>query len=251
MYVNGEVVADGMISQTSSGTYAKLRTWFATFEDQQNYSNNTIGKSQYAADVDFSGYISDFRVYKAGLTQDEVIEIMCESLTDEDIVKLAKDKYLTFPSSIITKDIELPVSLMGGKVDVSWVSSDSKVISNEGVVNKGVQSAQGVTLTAHLKKGASTVEKSFTVSVLPEDLPPYTLTIDGNQEILDVSQILYGLFYEDINNAADGGIYAELVQNRSFESLLLTAIRMYVVYMVLPPEEIIHLFTHGLGIQRK
>lgn len=153
MYVNGEVVADGMISQTSSGTYAKLRTWFATFEDQQNYSNNTIGKSQYAADVDFSGYISDFRVYKAGLTQDEVIEIMCESLTDEDIVKLAKDKYLTFPSSIITKDIELPASLMGGKVDVSWVSSDSKVISNEGVVNKGVQSAQGVTLTALLKKG--------------------------------------------------------------------------------------------------
>lgn len=29
---------------------------------------------------------------------------------------------------------------------------------------------------------------------------------------------MYGLFYEDINNAADGGIYAELVQNRSFES---------------------------------
>lgn len=36
--------------------------------------------------------------------------------------------------------------------------------------------------------------------------------------MLDVSDIMYGLFYEDINNAADGGIYAELVQNRSFES---------------------------------
>lgn len=218
MYVNGEIVADGMISQTSSGTYAKLRTWFATFEDQVNYSNNTIGKSQYAADVDFGGSLSDFRVYKAGLTQDEVIEIMCESLTDEEIVKLAKDKYLTFTSSIITKDIELPASLMGGKVDVSWVSSDSAIISNAGVVNKTVHYAKGVTLTAVLKKGDSTVEKSFTVSVLPEGLPPYTLTIDGNHEILDVSEVLYGLFYEDINNAADGGIYAELVQNRSFES---------------------------------
>ncbi|MBD5459914.1 MAG: alpha-N-arabinofuranosidase, partial [Lachnospiraceae bacterium] len=29
--------------------------------------------------------------------------------------------------------------------------------------------------------------------------------------------ILYGLFFEDINHAADGGLYAELVQNRSFE----------------------------------
>lgn len=28
---------------------------------------------------------------------------------------------------------------------------------------------------------------------------------------------LYGLFFEDINHAVDGGIYAELVQNRSFE----------------------------------
>src|SRR5690625_4965006 len=32
-----------------------------------------------------------------------------------------------------------------------------------------------------------------------------------------VSDRLYGLFYEDINHAADGGLYAELVQNRSFE----------------------------------
>lgn len=28
---------------------------------------------------------------------------------------------------------------------------------------------------------------------------------------------LYGIFFEDINHAADGGLYAELVQNRSFE----------------------------------
>lgn len=32
-----------------------------------------------------------------------------------------------------------------------------------------------------------------------------------------ISDELYGLFYEDINHAADGGLYAELVQNRSFE----------------------------------
>ena len=33
-----------------------------------------------------------------------------------------------------------------------------------------------------------------------------------------VSSTMYGLFFEDINYAADGGLYAELVKNRSFES---------------------------------
>ena len=32
-----------------------------------------------------------------------------------------------------------------------------------------------------------------------------------------VSSTMYGLFFEDINYAADGGLYAELVMNRSFE----------------------------------
>ena len=32
-----------------------------------------------------------------------------------------------------------------------------------------------------------------------------------------ISDELLGLFFEDINYAADGGIYAEMVQNRSFE----------------------------------
>ncbi len=32
-----------------------------------------------------------------------------------------------------------------------------------------------------------------------------------------ISSDLFGLFFEDINYAADGGLYAELVQNRSFE----------------------------------
>jgi alpha-N-arabinofuranosidase len=32
-----------------------------------------------------------------------------------------------------------------------------------------------------------------------------------------ISPDLFGLFFEDINYAADGGLYAELIQNRSFE----------------------------------
>lgn len=37
-----------------------------------------------------------------------------------------------------------------------------------------------------------------------------------NQDYKELD-ILYGLFFEDLNHAADGGLYAEMVQNRSFE----------------------------------
>ncbi|NJP97176.1 alpha-N-arabinofuranosidase [Nonomuraea sp. FMUSA5-5] len=43
------------------------------------------------------------------------------------------------------------------------------------------------------------------------------LSVDTGAKGTKVSPDLYGVFYEDINHAADGGLYAELVQNRSFE----------------------------------
>lgn len=39
----------------------------------------------------------------------------------------------------------------------------------------------------------------------------------SSQEGKKISPDLFGLFFEDINYSADGGLYAELVQNRSFE----------------------------------
>ena len=44
-----------------------------------------------------------------------------------------------------------------------------------------------------------------------------TIDIDAQQRGPKVSPMLYGIFYEDINHAADGGLYAELIRNRSFE----------------------------------
>ena len=32
-----------------------------------------------------------------------------------------------------------------------------------------------------------------------------------------IQPTMYGLFFEDINYAADGGLYGELIKNRSFE----------------------------------
>ncbi|PKH40714.1 Alpha-L-arabinofuranosidase [Nocardioides alpinus] len=44
-----------------------------------------------------------------------------------------------------------------------------------------------------------------------------TLSIDGDGTGASISDDMFGIFYEDINYAADGGLYAELVRNRSFE----------------------------------
>ena len=43
------------------------------------------------------------------------------------------------------------------------------------------------------------------------------LTADFSEPKTEVSKNLFGIFYEDINYAADGGLYGELIQNRSFE----------------------------------
>jgi alpha-L-arabinofuranosidase len=43
------------------------------------------------------------------------------------------------------------------------------------------------------------------------------LNIQTDTPIADIQPTMWGIFFEDINMGADGGIYAELVKNRSFE----------------------------------
>lgn len=47
----------------------------------------------------------------------------------------------------------------------------------------------------------------------------YVVHVDssGLDESHAISDTLYGIFFEDINHALDGGLYAELIKNRSFE----------------------------------
>ena len=43
------------------------------------------------------------------------------------------------------------------------------------------------------------------------------LKVEVNKPVAKVSPSMWGVFFEDINFGADGGVYAELVKNRSFE----------------------------------
>ena len=44
-----------------------------------------------------------------------------------------------------------------------------------------------------------------------------SITIDTSKTTIRTSPLLYGIFFEEINRAGEGGIYAEMIQNRSFE----------------------------------
>ena len=43
------------------------------------------------------------------------------------------------------------------------------------------------------------------------------IAIDPAAKGHDVPKTLYGIFFEDINHAADGGVYPELIENRGFD----------------------------------
>lgn len=45
----------------------------------------------------------------------------------------------------------------------------------------------------------------------------HTLVVKATQPTATIQPTMWGIFFEDINFGADGGIYAELVKNRSFE----------------------------------
>lgn len=70
--------------------------------------------------------------------------------------------------------------------------------------------------------GAASQENTGEQSDAPSDVTDgitYTIHTDtsGLDESYEISDTLFGLFLEDINYAVDGGMYVEMIKNRSFE----------------------------------
>lgn len=62
-----------------------------------------------------------------------------------------------------------------------------------------------------------TLFSSFVLMAMTAAAQKTTITIDVNKPLHAVSPTLFGIFLEDINLSVDGGLYPELVRNRSFE----------------------------------
>ena len=61
---------------------------------------------------------------------------------------------------------------------------------------------------------------TLALATLPVNLysqqPPTIIAVDAAHPGAAISPQMFGIFFEDINFGADGGLYPELVKNRSF-----------------------------------
>ena len=66
-------------------------------------------------------------------------------------------------------------------------------------------------------KTPNLVQTLLLVALWSARLPAATVTVGANQPGARINPAMWGVFFEDINFGADGGLYAELVKNRGFE----------------------------------
>lgn len=71
-----------------------------------------------------------------------------------------------------------------------------------------------------------------------------TITVDYNAKGADIPTSMYGVFFEEINHSGDGGLYAELVQNRGFEDTSIPEGYTVKNGRLYPPEVPNHLTGH-------
>ena len=94
--------------------------------------------------------------------------------------------------------------------------------------NASIASSLGLDIVLKMKANTSAnwlallvwVPSMVCITAHADDVAPATretATITVSQPGKKISTDLFGVFFEDINYAADGGLYAELIQNRSFE----------------------------------
>ena len=169
---------------------------------------NYIGKSHYDADAYLSAMVDDFRVYDKALTADEIGAVFAEGEINGEILL---SSYSIEDGQLVTGDkIDLPQT-----DGLSWNEIDNLgLIDTETGAVKHNDTTEKVTLLASY----GDYEQEYTVYVTGANESPYTINIDAADRSKDVSDNMWGLFFEDINSAADGGLYAEMVQNRSFET---------------------------------
>lgn len=105
-------------------------------------------------------------------------------------------------NSYLTVDLNSHLGTVSGNVQkVPWQVVDHLLKYHEHRLVKEQQNGEQVMIPA--LEGLKTVEAR--------------LTLSAPLKSKAISDELIGVFFEDINYAADGGIYAELVQNRGFE----------------------------------
>lgn len=129
----------------------------------------------------------------------------------------------TKPYSTITKDFK---NYSPSKPDpgVQKIQREKVIISGKEQIGTIIETDWNTieelkkTVEAEKHKTDANAATPKTDSILFSGLKPIKadFIVDGKQT-KKISNMLMGVFFEDLNYAADGGLYAELIQNRDFE----------------------------------
>lgn len=221
-------VAGGTVSYYRNGRLINSKSGvqsLSNIKDELNY----IGKSHYDGDAYLSAVIDDFRVYDTALDRDEICDVVERGIINPEIML---DSYTIEDGQIITGDKIVLPDFQGGEKGgllpsdsiISWTSNNNDIIRIDKTTESGIaeihhpEKTSPVKLTAEWVRGCVGLgRREYTVYVTGTDENPYTVSIDASDRSKEISDTMWGLFFEDINSSADGGLYAEMVQNRSFE----------------------------------
>ena len=130
------------------------------------------------------------------------------------------------PASVIFSEISFPdpqwttrnlvLPRAAGGYALSWSSDRPLLIDHGGVVRRG-ERAEPVVLRATARVAGQALRRDYPFQVLPTGSAGRTLELDLDRPGIVISPHLYGLFFEDICHALDGGLNANLVDNGSFQ----------------------------------
>lgn len=203
LYINGSLACESAAFKDNSPS---------DIENSMNY----IGKSQFSADPYFNGRVDEFKVFNKALDSREIVENMTTGIKSEFASYIPAAAQL-YDNKEVKENLNL-IAFENDYTAISWSSSNEAVISSDGLVKRG-ESDTAVTLTAHVTTNGDVNEFEYTVIVPSVANTNAEIIVDATKKGVDINPDMVGLFFEDINYAADGGLYAELIQNRSFEAV--------------------------------
>ncbi len=187
--------------------------------------NNEIGQFAHAATSDFyywkpqeypevmsKGNVLDLEVSYNASANNYKITWLSENNGKTGIYKTTTSDFKTYSETKEAVDserlnlretIDLDGEKQTGTINkVSWTKIDAVIKWYQWSLYQEEQRADNTSKDPLRFKDLKTVKAD--IKVLPE-------------KSKKISDMLMGIFFEDINYAADGGLYAELVQNREFE----------------------------------
>jgi hypothetical protein len=180
----GRVFIDGVMLADNPVTIKPLELGATAY--------NYLGRSCYASDVYIkNAQYNKFRIYRGALTESKILTLCSElqELNDYlDSIKLADAISLVTVADSIYSSLTL-VKSAGDGVVVTWNSSNSNVITKDGVVTRPAfgENPVKVTLTANFSYNNVFNSKSFEVTVMPlfddqtsVDMDLANLKITGN-----------------------------------------------------------------------